>query len=353
MNILYGACGAGMGHVMRSAVLAQHLQEAGHQVTFASHDGGLRYLKHRKWRTIQVAGLTGSKVSRNAVSPLGTLVSSVIQMQRGSRSNLLASVEMTTLMPDVVITDFEATVARYAMLMNKPLIAVDNFHFLNHCRHPSALISSDYSAASFMYSVCESRIPFAHKYLITTFASAPVLRPTTTLHLPILRPEVLRAKTEASPGEHLVAYFNDKADHASIAEVLKTAGMPVRLYGSARAPATDGPVTFCEFSDADFIRDVATSRAVIGGSGFTFMTEAIFLGKPMLALPYEMQFEQILNANYLEALGYGERCHSLTPESLRSFLEQVPRYAGKLQGFRHDGNRELFASVNRAIREVA
>jgi uncharacterized protein (TIGR00661 family) len=263
--------------------------------------------------------------------------------------------EMATLMPDAVITDFEPTVAHYALVMNKPLIAVDNIHFLNHCSHPPALISSDYSAASFMYQICESLIPSAYKYLVTTFAAAPVLRPTTTLHLPILRPEILKAKETACAGEHLVAYFNDKADHALIAAVFQAADVPVRLYGKAsvQRPVTEGNVTFCKFSDEDFVRDVATSRAVIGGSGFTFMTEAIFLGKPMFALPYEMQFEQILNANYLQALGYGERCHKLTRESLKKFLSNVPRYADKLTEFKHDGNRDLFASVDRALQEVA
>jgi uncharacterized protein (TIGR00661 family) len=346
-----------MGHVMRSAVLAAHLQDQGHQVTFVSHDGGLRYLqKHaRRWPTIGIVGM-GSKITNNVVSPLGTFISNACKLAAGAQHNMLANMSFVTQFPDVVITDFEPATARYAMFMGKPLIAVDNIHFLNHCQHrPEMIQSRDYSAASFMYTICENLIPFAHRYLITTFAAAPLLRSTTSLHLPILRAEILAAKETAATGEHIVAYFNDKADHASLASMLQTVNVPVLLYGKStqKKRQTDGNITFCPFSDADFIRDVAAARGVIGGSGFTFMTEAIFLGKPMLAVPYGMQFEQILNANYLSALGYGERCDRLTLLALQSFMKNVPRYADKLREFRHDGNHDLFDSVDRALREVA
>jgi uncharacterized protein (TIGR00661 family) len=353
MNILYGVCGDGMGHAMRSAVLARHLEEAGHDVTFVSHDGAAQYLSRRtRLHVIHVVGMH-SKITHNAVSPIGTILMNAMRLSTGATANMVASIEMMTRLPDVVITDFEPASANYAMLMSKPLLAVDNVHFLNHCKHPPALLASDYSAAALMYQICENLIPAARRYLITTFAAAPVTRPTTSLHLPILRNEILAAKQSVATSEHVVAYFNDKADHAMLAKVFRQVGVPIHLYGSRGRRHQEGNVTFCRFSDEEFIEDVASCRAVIGGSGFTFMTEAIFLGKPMLALPYEMQFEQILNANYLAALGYGERCRKLTSESVRAFLGQVPRYAEKLREFRHDGNRGLFASVDQALLAVA
>jgi uncharacterized protein (TIGR00661 family) len=355
MRILYGVCGDGMGHAMRSAVLARHLQSAGHELTFVSHDGALSYLRKKTdFPTIGVVGMN-SHITRNRVSPLGTLLTNIVTLYDGAPANMLSTIEMAAKMPDVVITDFEPTTAHYALAMRKPLIAVDNVHFLNHCKHSPELINGDYSAARLMYEVCETLIPSAHRYLVTTFAGAPVCRPLTSLHLPILREKILEAKTGVSEGSHIVAYFNSKADHRELAAVFRNSEIPVRLYGkdSQKREQTDGNLTLCPFSDESFIQDVATSFAVIGGSGFTFMTEAIFFGKPMFALPYEMQFEQILNANYLAALGYGERCRQLTNDTLRTFLDNVPTYAEKLKGFRHDGNQGLFESVDRALKEVA
>jgi UDP:flavonoid glycosyltransferase YjiC (YdhE family) len=79
------------------------------------------------------------------------------------------------------------------------------------------------------------------------------------------------------------------------------------------------------------------------------MTEAIHLGKPMLAMPFDGQAEQILNANYLVRLGWGERCAQLTADALRSFLGRAPAYAERLKTFVHDGNAELFRSIDTQV----
>jgi uncharacterized protein (TIGR00661 family) len=239
-------------------------------------------------------------------------------------------------------------------LTGKPLVAVDNVHFMNRCDHPAEVVARDVSAAALMFPMVEHMIPGANEYLVTTFVDAPTRKPRTSLHLPILRPEVLEAKRSTDNG-NIVAYFNDRADHSARAAALAQIGVPVRLYGEKgrTTETTYGSLTLCPFSDARFIDDMASCRAVIGGAGFTFMTEAIYLGKPMLALPFRGQFEQILNANYLQLLGYGERCCSLTTESVRSFLGRVPSYTVKLREFMHDGNAELLASVDRAVHAAA
>ena len=61
-----------------------------------------------------------------------------------------------------------------------------------------------------------------------------------------------------------------------------------------------------------FIEDLRTARGVIAGGGFTLMGEAVYLRKPMLAVPVAEQFEQILNARYLERLGYGDYAPAVT-----------------------------------------
>ena len=40
--------------------------------------------------------------------------------------------------------------------------------------------------------------------------------------------------------------------------------------------------------------------AVITSAGFTLLGEAVYLHKPVLAIPVEGQFEQILNAHYVD-----------------------------------------------------
>jgi uncharacterized protein (TIGR00661 family) len=297
-------------------------------------------------------GIVGfsSAINGNSVAPEATLMANTLRQTLSVPMHALSLLNVACDPPDVVISDFDPWTARYAWGTGTPLVAVDNIHFMNRCNHPADVVVSDLSAATLMYPVVEAMVPAARQYLVTTFVDAPVCKPNTTLHLPILRPEVLAAKRAGSNG-HVIAYFNDKADHRALTEAFTSVGAPVRLYGEKgrTTETTHGNVTLCPFADARFIADVAASRAVIGGAGFTFMTEAIYLGKPMLAVPFRGHFEQILNANYLEVLGYGERGCDLDADRVNAFLGRVSAYTAELRGFAHDGNRELLASVERAI----
>ena len=74
---------------------------------------------------------------------------------------------------------------------------------------------------------------------------------------------------------------------------------------TSRRRSVEGNLRYRPFSEAGFIDDLRTARGVIAGGGFTLMGEAVYLHKPMLAVPLGGQFEQVLNARYLEAEGYG------------------------------------------------
>jgi uncharacterized protein (TIGR00661 family) len=354
MKILYGVCGDGMGHAMRSAVVARHLENVGHRVNFASSGSALNYLS-KMWpgQVTRVAGLT-TVVHKNGIAPEATVAVNALAQVFALPLHALSFLSVSYDRPDVVVSDFDPWTARYAWLTGTPLVAVDNVHFMNRCDHPAEAVLSDLNAAALMFPTVENMVPGASEYLVTTFVNAPVRKSRTSLHLPILRPEVLAAKCATDNG-HIVAYFNDRSDHEARTAALSQVGVPVRLYGQKgrTTETTYGNLTLCPFSDASFIADMANCRAVIGGAGFTFMTEAIYLGKPMLALPFRGQFEQILNANYLQLLGYGERCCALTGDAVRSFLGRVPFYADRLRSFVHDGNSELLTSVVRAIHMAA
>jgi uncharacterized protein (TIGR00661 family) len=349
VKILYGICGHGMGHAMRSAVVAKHLEQAGHDLLLMSSGGSLDYLAKR-WpgRTAPIVGF-GAAVAKNKVSVVDSLLKNVRIQERALGSHVVEFLTAQSFAPDLVISDFDPWTARYATLLAVPLVAVDNFHFLSRCTHEPSIVASDRFVSALLGAVVQEMIPRASHYFVTTFVYAPPSKPNTSLHLPILRDEIVQAKS-AVQGDHVVVYFNNKADHVTLIRGLEQVGVPCRVYGlRVKEEMHSSNVTVCPFSDEGFIRDLATSRAVVGGAGFTLMTEAIHLGKPMLAIPFDGQAEQILNANYLARLGWGERCAQLTPDALRGFLDRSPAYAERLRTFVHDGNAELFRSIDARI----
>ncbi len=65
------------------------------------------------------------------------------------------------------------------------------------------------------------------------------------------------------------------------------------------------------------------------------------------------QFEQILNAMYLDKLEYGEFHLELDKESIEKFLSNQEYYREKIQsGFKHDRNQAIFDALDEIIEEL-
>lgn len=356
MKILYGVCGEGLGHAMRSAVVAEHLLSKGHDVRFVSAGRAYKYLTDR-WpgKATYVLGL-GTVMKANTIQPGATLLANVAKMTFAPLAHAATAIGVGKV-PDAVISDFDPWTARYASIVGVPLIAVDNIHFMNRCTHPREVVvggaPADRTSAAIMFPGVNSMVPSARRYIVTTFVGAALssAHPGTSLHAPIIRPKVLAA-AGATPSDHVTVYFNDKSDHQKVmAALLKSEGK-FHVYGAENI-REDLPighnVLMRPVSEDGFIQDLASSKAVIGGAGFTLMTECIYLGKPLLASPFGGQFEQILNANYLQREGYGERATVLDGATIGGFLGRVSGYAEKLKSYKHDHNVELLRAVDDAL----
>jgi uncharacterized protein (TIGR00661 family) len=180
-----------------------------------------------------------------------------------------------------------------------------------------------------------------------------VRKERTTLVPPILRPEIVAARSE--PGEHLLVYQTSTSNTA-LPEILKQSGLPCHIYGLRRdltEDVRDGNLLYRPFSETGFIDDLRTARAVVAGGGYTLMSEAVYLHKPMLALPVQGQFEQVLNALYLEKLGYGMYAPALTLERLREFLQRVPQCQESLKGYTQDGNVKMMSALREQLARAA
>ena len=116
-----------------------------------------------------------------------------------------------------------------------------------------------------------------------------------------------------------------------------------------KADEVEGNLTFKPFSEGGFIDDLRTSRGVVAGGGFTLMSEAVYLRKPMLSLPVVGQFEQEINALYLEQLGYGMYAKALDGEVLTEFLKRVPKCEEALKGYSQEGNAKMIAALDEQL----
>ena len=72
---------------------------------------------------------------------------------------------------------------------------------------------------------------------------------------------------------------------------------------------------------------------MITGGGFSLLSEAVYLRKPVLAVPLDGQFEQLMNARYLQREGYGLARRRSGRPTLAEFLARLPEYDEALAGY--------------------
>lgn len=354
MRILYGVVGEGMGHAVRSKVLLDHLAQH-HEVQVMVSNRAYEFLKKKFEGVHRIWGLT-MVYEDNEVQKRLTALENLAGALTGLPENVAAYFDlMKKFQPEVVISDFESWTYLYGKANGLPVIDIDNMQVINRCQHDPQLLRGHEKEFQLAKAIVKSKLPFSSHYVVSTFFYPPVRKERTTLVPPILRPEILEARRQVRRGNHLLVYQTSDTN-TQLAAMLEATGLECRIYGLRRnltGEVVEGRLHYKPFSEAGFIEDLATSMGVIAGGGFTLMGEAVFLRKPMLSVPLLGQFEQVLNALYLEKLGYGQYAHELSLENVRRFVEAIPGCEQALGGYDQPGNERLFEVVDQLLDQAA
>ena len=355
MRILYGVVGEGMGHATRSAVVLSHLIARGHELRVVVSGRAHAFLAERfenedSLTLDEIHGLT-LRYFGNRLDRAGSLFWNLRKMPKAVRKNIKVyrKVAEDEFRPEIVVSDFESFAALYGLNHRLPVVSIDNMQILNRCRHSKELkkrLDFDFRLARL---AVKAKVPRAYHYLVSTFFYPPVRRKFTTLVPPILRQGVVGAKREA--GEHVVVYQRAVSQDALV-KMLEKLSYAFKVYGGDKN-GKDGNVELRAFSGSGFLEDLKTARAVIAGGGFSLMSEAVSLRIPMLAVPIEHQYEQELNARYLEKLGYGRWSRKLTGRAIADFLEHSEACAEALRSYEPKDNAKLFACLDEIVERVA
>jgi uncharacterized protein (TIGR00661 family) len=338
-RIVYGVSGEGSGHASRAREMVAHLEDAGHTVKIASYDRGYRNLID-DFDVFQITGLHIVS-ENNEVSKHKTLLKNLASLNAGIDSVKAARDHLFRgFLPDCVITDFEPTTAYLAQHYDLPLISLDNQHRLRYMTFP---YPSQYRRQALLTkTIVRAMVPRPSVSLITTFYFGELTNQRSFLFPPILRQVVL--DQQPTRGEHVLVYVT--AGFETLLDVLRPLShTEFRVYGYERNER-DGALQFKPFSRDGFLADLASCKAVIATAGFTLMTEALYLGKPVLALPMQGQFEQVVNGLMLEASGYGAMCASVTTKDLTLFFNSLESYHDKLLRYPREDNSRITSKLD-------
>ena len=355
MRILYGVVGEGMGHATRSAVVLSHLVTAGHEIRVVVSGRAHAFLEERfrKKKSLTVEEIDGLTLRYfgNRLDRTGSLFWNLLSAPKAIRKNIKVyrKVAEDGFRPELVISDFESFAALYALRHGVPVVSIDNMQIINRCKHPKAIKKGDRFDFRLIRIAVKAKVPRAYHYLISSFFQPPTRRKFTTLVPPILREEILTAQRE--PRDHVIVYQRAVNQKVLVA-MLKKLPYPFRVYG-ADEDGEEGNVTLRAFTGSGFLEDLRSARAVVAGGGFSLMSEAVSLRIPMLAVPIEHQYEQELNARYLQHLNYGRWSRKLTAGVIDDFMKETDACAEALEGYEPQDNSRLFACLDEIIDCVA
>jgi len=355
-SIFISMSGEGRGHATRMRAIADELR-AQHRITiFAPGDAHEIIEPAFRGSDIPVHEIpclrffytpngrldTGRTVAGNAKYILGF---------RGLLRTLRMHIQQGK--PDLIITDFEPALPRAARQCGVPYISLNHQHFL--VVNDLSGLPAQLRRHAFLMSLVVRRYYSKQARTIVSSFYFPPIKPQYRDRVVqvgvILRPAVV-ATPRADEG-HLVAYLR-KFALPNVLDALRGCGRPVRLYGLG-AKATDGNIEYREISEAGFLRDLGTCSALVTTAGNQLVGEALYLGKPVLAMPEPNNQEQYINAHFLREEGTGDwiDLDRLTPATLRGFTEKLDEYRSHIVPDKFNGNPLAIKTIEDFLSSIA
>jgi hypothetical protein len=295
MNITIAINGEGWGHLSRARALAEILIKS-NDITFRApphvRDELLKTFPGARIKPIPCFSFEqrGFNIdyAKTITTNAGLLFSSF-------RFHAEIARELREEGTQMVLSDFEPFTSRAAKIVGIPVLQLN---------HPGIVSRTFGLSPSHLASRLVARYMMGHsdRTLICSFFGGDVG--------PIIREE-LRSKKVVS-GDYFVVYQK-------------------KMYRDILEPVLEkiGRSRFRVFPDSgqDYAEALAGSAGLIAPAGHQSISEALALGKPVLAIPVLGQFEQELNAKKLRQSGFGDWCaFDDLPVRLPEFIERARGY---------------------------
>jgi len=349
MKILYGVPGEGMGHATRSKVIISHLLQ-NHELKVVSSSRAFEFLnKSFPGLVVEIEGFHIA-YNKGEVSKFKTFTETLLSGPQNLIENFQKYQEIIkTFTPDLVISDFESFSYFFAKFHKIPIINIDNMQVIDRCELEIEIPSDEIINHQIAKNIIKLKVPNCNKYFITTFFQPPIIKENTEFIPPILRNEIINAKPTIK--NHILVYQTSTSQDDLIG-ILKSLPDETFLVYGFNQDKIEGNVILKKFSEIGFIDDLASAKAVISNGGFSLISEAVFLKKPVCSFPIKNQFEQFVNAAYIDYLGYGKHLTTPTADGIKAFLYDLKYYTKRISTYSQNANEDTYNAINKAITEI-
>jgi uncharacterized protein (TIGR00661 family) len=341
MRIVYGVSGEGFGHSSRAKEMISHLESLGHKVLVVTYGQAYSILKEQ-FNVLKIEGIH-LYFENGKMAFLKTLFKGLIPTSINLRNFFKIRKAIEKFSPDIFITDFEPFTAMISYSFRKPIVTIDNQHRLTQLE---IKIPWKYLPSYWITRIAVAfNPPWADAHIILSFTKQKTALKKAHLVCPILRKEIIQAKPKES---NYILVYQTKPNEPLV-KILKQIKENFIVYGYNKEKQEKN-ILFKK-SGPHFIKDLASCKAVIATSGFSLMSEALFLKKPMFVNPLKGQFEQTLNALFLQQQELGEFSEEFTRENIENFLKNAKTYKKNINKYKMNPN-EAFATTERILKHL-
>ena len=310
MKILFGVQATGNGHICRSREVIRNLKGRGHevQVLFSGRVPGL----------VQESQIFEPYTVRRGLTFI-TRKGGIDYLKTAAQLNFAEFLWDIRCFDasgfDLVITDFEPISARIAKRHGIPSIGIGHQY-------------------AFMYDIPMAKGNPLGLFILRNFAPADHMLGLHWHHfdrpiLPPIVPDHFESDRAVNDKKILVYLpFEDLDEIENMLREFDTHNFHI-YHGSCNQPEDKGNLHLRPFSREGFLRDLCECGGVICNAGFELPSEALHLGKRILAKPLTGQIEQKSNALALGQLGLATVSGRLNGKQVSDWLDGAGDPAAK------------------------
>jgi len=367
-KIIFGICGIGNGHTFRQLPVVEHFAQQKNQILVFAYGDSLQFYNafSVKYPNVTVAQVANPYYKGNDMGlDFSTSATLAVNQQAFTKINLDAMATAQRIMgrPDLVISDYEETSAKYAYAQHSPLVTLDQ---------QSKYLIGDFinplQGQSYLDEVARLNLffPKADKRLACSFFNVRHKTPASyqvELMPPVLRDSIITMQRMPRQNKPLIIVyltaqegFNQSLHEiTSILSAHPHADFHVFLPKNLQnMPMDTSNAFFYHAGNPRFEEHLKLCNGIISTAGHTLLSEAMYLGIPVYAMPIGL-YEQQMNAAVIGDAQFGINHPILTSEKLCEFISRLPEFTNAISQdnqilLRGAGQEKIINRLNQVLR---
>lgn len=345
LKIVWGVCGIGHGHSLRQKPLIEYFSKRA-EITIFAYGESLDYFKKHfecidniTIERVAVPFYVGNKQGLDFDATLTHPANQNLDFHT-INTKALRNTARRLGNPDLVITDYEPISAQYGSMMGAPVVTLDQ-----QSKYLKGSFPDDLNGQGYKDEVQRLRLffPNVEGRIACSFfqvASKKQAREIVDIYPPIINAKIRDIdRRKVLSQKSIVVYisaqqaFGQRIDDMS--EVC--AHFPdydFHFFGKnlkATAGAIKVPnVYIYDHGDGHFERQLACCEGIVSTAGHTLLSEAMYLGIPVYAIPLPV-YEQQMNAHIIHENGFGLSHQSFDRSKLQEFLDNIGSYEASIK----------------------